>query len=325
VTLPLDDIVAGLNRVQPEIIVAYPSLLHQLAFAAQQGNLEIAPKLFVSSSEPLLPEIRKAVSAVWSAPILNNWASTEAGAMASSCGEGPGLHLSDDMLIVEGVDEQYQPVTPGVRSAKVLATPLFNATPLPPIRYELTDEVTVLEEPCPCGSAHRRVGDIEGRLDDIFKYGARTSVHPHIFRSHLGKERYIVEYQVRQTVNGAQIDIHCNGQVDLAGLRRGLVIDLQRAGLPAAQITIVPVERIERPVSGKLKRFVPLRRREVGPLRGRARERTCAGRRADFGPLAQALARLDSARGSAVAAVLRRAVNAAGPVASPAAAWLSPG
>jgi phenylacetate-CoA ligase len=259
VTLPLDEIVAGLNRVKPEVIVGYPSLLHQLAFAAQRGALDISPALIISSSEPLLAEIRSAANAVWSAPILNNWASTEAGAMASSCGVGPGLHLSDDLLIVEPVNETGEPVAIGTRSAKVFATPLFNASPLPVIRYELTDEITLLEEPCPCGSAHRLVADTEGRLDDMFKYTDRATVHPHVFRSRLGKERYIVEYQVRQTADGADIDIHCNGHVELDRLRRLLIDDLERVGLPGSEIAIAPVDRIERPASGKLKRFVPLR------------------------------------------------------------------
>jgi phenylacetate-coenzyme A ligase PaaK-like adenylate-forming protein len=258
VTLPLEQIVAGLNRLQPEVIGAYPSLLHQIAFAAECGTLKIAPKLIFASSEPLLPEIRAAVEAAWTAPLLNFWASTEAGPMAISCGEGPGLHLNEDMLIVELVDQRGEPVSVGARSAKVFVTPLFNPTPLPLIRYELTDEVTFLAERCPCGSAHRLIADIQGRLDENFTYPGMLSVHPHVFRSRLGKERYIVEYQVRQTRTGAEICVFCNGQVDLPRLREALAADLRETGLTNPDIVVVPVERIERPISGKLKRFVPL-------------------------------------------------------------------
>ncbi len=260
VTLPIDEIVAGLNRTQPEVIVGYPSMLHQLAVCAERGSLAIAPKLIMSSSEPLLTEIRTAVAAVWEAPILNNWASTEAGAMACACEQGSGLHLCDDSLIVEGVDARYQRVGSGVRSSKVLTTPLINVSPLPLIRYELTDEITFLDEPCACGSAHRLVADIEGRFDDIFEYGDRVSVHPHVFRSKLGQQRYIVEYQVRQTLGGADIDIHTNGEVNLTKLNHDIVRALQQAGVAAARIDIRVVERIPRPASGKLKRFAPLSR-----------------------------------------------------------------
>jgi hypothetical protein len=54
------------------------------------------------------------------------------------------------------------------------------ATPL--IRYELTDQVVLLDEPCPCGSSHRRVADVQGRLDDRLVYG-NVDVHPHVLRS----------------------------------------------------------------------------------------------------------------------------------------------
>jgi phenylacetate-CoA ligase len=115
----------------------------------------------------------------------------------------------------------------------------------------------LLDEPCVCGSAHRRVADVAGRLDDSFDYGA-IHVHAHTVRSRLGKERYIVEYQVRQTANGARVDIRCNGAVDITHLRDALIADLRQAGLPEPDVTIAQVERIERPASGKLKRFVPL-------------------------------------------------------------------
>jgi AAA ATPase domain len=52
------------------------------------------------------------------------------------------------------VDERGAPVPAGVRSAKVYLTHLFNPV-LPLIRYERTDEVTVLDGRCPCGCAHR--------------------------------------------------------------------------------------------------------------------------------------------------------------------------
>ena len=179
--------------------------------------------------------------------------------MASSCAEGSGLHLCDDILIVEPVDDANQPTRAGERSAKVLVTPMFTPAPLPLIRYEITDEITPLEEPCACGSAHRRIADVLGRVDDSFAYGA-AHVHAHIFRSRLGKARYVIEYQVRQTSAGAEIDVRCNGRVDLAGLRDGLVVDLRRAGLPMPEVEVRIVDSIDRPPSGKLKRFVPLTR-----------------------------------------------------------------
>jgi len=256
VTLPLERIVTGLNDVRPDVLTGYPSVLHQLTLEARAGALEISPNAVVSASEPLLPEIRSVLEETWAAPVYNWWAASEAGAIGSSCGQGRGMHLSDDLLIVEPVDAQGDPVPPGVRSAKVYVTNLFNPA-LPLIRYELTDEVTLLEGPCPCGSAHPLIEDVQGRLDDTFYYPRVGAVHPHVFRSRLGRERGIVEYQVRQTDRGAAIAVRCRGEVDVASLRAGIASDLARLGLENPEVSVEPVGRLDRHSSGKLKRFVP--------------------------------------------------------------------
>ena len=188
--------------------------------------------------------------------VINCWGTSEGGGTGVGCDQG-GTHFSEDQLIVEPVDLDGRPVPPGERSAKVYLTNLYNHA-LPLIRYEITDEVTVLPEPCPCRSAHRRIADIQGRLDDVFVYQGRR-VHPHLFRSELGREPGVVEYQVRQTPLGARIAVRCSAPVNLDGLSHRIAAALGRSGVERPQITIEAVSRLERPGGpAKLKRFVPL-------------------------------------------------------------------
>ena len=257
VTLPQQQVVAGLNQVQPTYLHGYASALYQLTHEARAGNLHISPKRIVASAEPLLPEIRAALEETWGAPVGNWWGTTEGGPTGASCTKGSGMHLADDLLIIEPVDEEGRPVPPGVRSAKVYLTNLYNLA-LPLIRYEITDEVTLLDEPCPCGSQHRRVDDLQGRLDDCFVYAGGLTVHPLVFRSALGRERNIVEYQVRQTDHGAEIAARCLGDVDIPGLRRRIIRELAQLGLKDPEVSITPVGRLEKQTIGKLKRFFPL-------------------------------------------------------------------
>jgi phenylacetate-coenzyme A ligase PaaK-like adenylate-forming protein len=175
---------------------------------------------------------------------------------ASSCGQGRGLHLSDDLAIVEPVDRLGRPVPPNQLAAKIYVTVLYNHT-MPLIRYEITDELTVLDQPCRCGSAHRLIEDPQGRLDDSFRYGD-VLVHPHLFRSALGQRRDVVEYQVRQTPVGADVSVRCQAAIDLGALREELQDGLARLGLAEPKVSVRPVPRIERHDSGKLKRFLPL-------------------------------------------------------------------
>jgi phenylacetate-coenzyme A ligase PaaK-like adenylate-forming protein len=210
----------------------------------------------VSCAEPLLPEIRAAAEAAWGVRVGNVWAASEAGGIAIPCDHGRS-HLAEDLLVVEPVDEHGRPVAAGERSAKVYVTNLFNRV-LPLIRYEITDEVTILPEPCPCGSAFRCVADVQGRLDDVFLYDGRR-VHPHAFRSALARHAGVVEYQVRQTADGARVAVRCGAPVDLEALATELAAALAALGVPRPVVEVAAVDRLERsPGPAKLRRFVPL-------------------------------------------------------------------
>jgi phenylacetate-coenzyme A ligase PaaK-like adenylate-forming protein len=216
----------------------------------------MAPRRILVGAEPLFPEIRAAAEATWGVPVLNIYGSSEGGAMAIACGAGAGLHLAEDLMIIEPVDQHGRPVGPGERSAKIYLTNLYNHA-LPLIRYEVTDEVTRIPGRCPCGSHHGLIEDPQGRLDESFRYGDLT-VHPLVFRSPLGLCAGIVEYQVRQTAAGADIAVVCQGRPDLAALGARITAKLAAAGLTGAEVTVTAVEGLARQETGKLKRFVPV-------------------------------------------------------------------
>ncbi len=259
VLLPVEQIVAGLNEARPDVVGAYPSMLNVLAGEAMAGRLRIAPWQILSSGEALLPEIRAAVELAWSAPLINLWGATETGRLTAKCEHG-NSHLAEDTAILEPVDAAGDPTPIGERSAQIYVTNLFNRA-LPLIRYQMSDEVTLRPDPCPCGRPAPCVEDIQGRQDDAFHYGDQY-VHPHVFRSALGRRAGIVEYQVRQSDRGADITVSCRGRAELAELTGELAAALTDLGLTDPQITIDIVDRLDRlPHTGKLKRFVPLEAR----------------------------------------------------------------
>jgi len=142
-------------------------------------------------------------------------------------------------------------------AAKLLLTSLANHT-FPFIRYELDDVVTFATRPCPCGSAFRLLGEIQGRALDAFSYGS-VRVAPVVFGGALASDRRVVEYQVRQTATGAEIDVVGEEAIDCEGIARAIEVGLAALGIsePAVRLTQVPALR-RHPVTGKLKRFVPL-------------------------------------------------------------------
>jgi phenylacetate-coenzyme A ligase PaaK-like adenylate-forming protein len=254
-TTPLPEIVQRLNAIRPWSIGAYASILGLLADEARAGRLAIAPTLIQNCGEPLLPEVARSVEAAWGVPVYDYWGMSE-GLYAQPCAPGAFMHLPDDICIVEPVDEAGRPVAPGQPAAKLYLTNLYNSVE-PLIRYEVTDQILILDEPCPCGSAHRRVGAVHGRLDDVFEYPGGIRVHPLTVRGPLGRHANVREYQVRQTPTGAHVLLCTSGPVDLPALARGLEDGLRSAGLARPQVTLDVVTDLPRQASGKTKRFVP--------------------------------------------------------------------
>jgi phenylacetate-CoA ligase len=241
---PFDDVREAVAAYEPTHLVGYASVVAHLARASLAGDLAIRPVRVSTNSEPLLPEDRDAIIRAWDPALHNLWGSTELGVQAVGCGQGEGLHVCEDEVILEQVD------------GRTLATGLSNRT-FPFVRYDLGDAITLLTEPCPCGSAFARVADIDGRRDDDFVYGSDT-VPASAFRYVLGTDSRIVEYQVRQTEGGADILVVASGDVqDLTG---ALVAAMRRFGIerPVVRIdTVVSLDRHE--ATGKLARFVALR------------------------------------------------------------------
>ncbi|HVM08467.1 MAG TPA: hypothetical protein VM345_08400 [Acidimicrobiales bacterium] len=256
----IDDIVAELNELRPANVAGYPSLLHRVAMRALDGPLRIAPSRIGAQAEPLLPETRAALEAAFGKVVINIYGATEALNIATSHPAHDGLHLNEDINIVEPVDASGAPAAAAERSASILVTNLVNLV-MPLIRYQITDEVELREGRCGCPHPGRWTGDVGGRLDDWFTYGS-IDVHPHTFRTVLAGHPAVVEYQVRQIPNGAEVSIDTAGAaVDVAAIRDAVAAKLEHAGLRAPRVIVLdggPVQRHGE--TGKLKRFVPLDR-----------------------------------------------------------------
>lgn len=256
-TMPVADIVAGLNDAQPSQLFGYASMLHRMALEARAGRLRIAPAAITQAGEPLLPETRSLLEATWRVPVRNFYASSESFFGESPCDGAPWLHLSEDIAVFEVVDRDNRPVLPGERGAKILVTNVVN-TVLPMIRYEITDEVTLLEGYGGSPWTGRRIADPEGRMDDGFVYDG-IWVHPQLFRTVFAEADAVGEYQVRQTRTGAEVDVVATGTVDRGALAAEIRANLAGAGVADATIHLSVVEGIERHVeTGKLRRFIPL-------------------------------------------------------------------
>jgi phenylacetate-CoA ligase len=181
----LERIVDGLNAFQPKVLVAYASMAHLLAEEQLAGRLRITPGFVFASSEVFTEQARRRVEEAWGKKPFEVYAATEPAGIASECEQHRGMHLFEDLVITEVVDENNKPVPPGVYGHKVLVTVLFSRT-MPLIRYEMSDSVRPAASPhCPCGRPFALIESIQGREEDVLSFpaksGKQVSVQPIVF------------------------------------------------------------------------------------------------------------------------------------------------
>jgi len=251
---PLPDIVARLNQLRPDILIGYASMIRALADEQLDGRLHISPGAVNSASEVLTAETRAMATRAWGIPPFNVYAATETGGIAAECAHHVGMHLFEDLVIPEVVDDQYRPVPPGQPGDRFLVTVLFSRT-LPLIRYEMTDRVTLATEPCPDGLPFQLLDSIEGRTDDIIVLptndGGSIRIHPVLFHRVLDLLD-APAWQVRQ--HGA--DIHAliaapGPHDDIAATEQALRVALAQAGAQPRSVSLSIVDRIPAGAAGK--------------------------------------------------------------------------
>lgn len=253
VTTPIEEVVEALNRYRPDVIATYPSFIRRLAEEQIAGRLKIAPIAMRSVAEALSPDVRDLARSAWGVMVTNNYASTEGGIMGMECRHLCGIHLCEDMLVIEIVDEADRPVPPGTPGAKALVTTLFNRT-LPIIRYEFSDILTEIEGACACGCHFRRIQDIEGRREEMLRVrvpdGREVAVHAPRFWFHLVRVRGLRQYQFAQLPDGIAIRIVPAEGHDPEGVRAAVETIARAAlaelGAPDGRFEVQTVAGIDR-------------------------------------------------------------------------------
>lgn len=253
-TRPLHELVAALNAWQPQGLVAYASIARQLADAQRAGTLRVHPTAVLTASEVLSADARRRVTDAWGRRPFDVYGATETAGIAGECEHHAGLHVFEDLLVVEVVDERYQPVPIGASGAKVLVSVLFSRT-LPLIRYELTDRVRLVSERCACGRPFVRLEAVEGRTEDVLRLpsvnGGEVEVHPNVLHDVLDAMP-VGQWQVRRTPRALTVLItDPQDGFDAADVAARVHAALTHAGAATMPVTVEEVQRITKTAVGK--------------------------------------------------------------------------
>jgi len=250
-------LVAALERWSPNMLSGYPSVLRSLAVEQLEGRLSLNPAQVLTSGEVLDAASRRLLVEAWGGGSarqpFDQYVTTETGFLAVECAAHQGLHVLDDHVLLEVVDEANQPVGVGEVGSRVLVTAYWNRT-LPLIRYAIEDQVRLSTAHCPCGRSSPRIESIQGRARELLSLaGPRgdVSIHPVALTSVLDTAR-IGGWQVVYRRDHLEVRIsQPRSGFEPADLRRRLLASLIYRGASGVEVAVVVVPAIDRAVSGK--------------------------------------------------------------------------
>lgn len=224
--------VNALNAFQPEVLSSYPSIISLLALEQIEGRLNIHPRMIGIGGETHTKEMALNIQSAWGITPFDLYGTTEGGAFNMDCPFHRGIHIAEDLTIMEVVDEDNQPVPAGSAGYKLLITNLFNYTQ-PLIRYEVSDMLTISKEICPCGSPFKLIAKVAGRNDDIIYLpdarGRDAPVHPIHFATALGVIKEIKEYLVVHEEKGLFISVVLRQQAAGEGVAAEIKTNLEKS------------------------------------------------------------------------------------------------
>ncbi len=197
---PLPALVQALNAFAPTAIATYPTAAALLADEAARGALRIRPREIWTGGEYLAPAMRAHIARHLGGTVRNSYGASEFLAMAWECAHGQ-LHVNADWVVLEPVDEKFQPVPAGQPSASVLLTNLANHVQ-PLVRYDLGDQVTLPAGRCSCGSP-LPVLQVQGRHDEPLvmagRAGQSVTLLPLALSTVLEDHAGVFDFYLRQT------------------------------------------------------------------------------------------------------------------------------
>ncbi len=201
-----------IQRLKPTAIVAVPSFIVKLIQFAREHKIDIN-KTSVRKAVCIGENIRntdfslnilgRKITEEWNIHLYSTYASTEMQTAFTECGHGRGGHFHPELMIVEVLDDQNQPVKAGEAGEVTITTLGIEGMPL--IRYKTGDICMFFDDPCPCGRSGMRLSPVMGRKKQMIKYKGTTLYPPALFDL-LNEMEEVTDYVVEVYSNDIGMD-----------------------------------------------------------------------------------------------------------------------
>jgi len=155
-----------LERGNCRQLFGYPSAIYLLCLHARKEgrNLRrLGLKVVFVTGEVLFPYQRELIVETLNCPVANGYGARDSALIAQECPQG-GMHVLADAVIVELLDANGRPVSPG-EPGEIVITDLYSHE-APFIRYATGDIAVMSPRRCSCGRALPVLQAVEGRAND---------------------------------------------------------------------------------------------------------------------------------------------------------------
>lgn len=260
-------------RVHPTTCIAVPSFIIKLMDFADANGIDFrhsSLKKAICIGEALhlpggkMTTLGYKIAERWpELELYSTYASTEMQSSFTECEYHCGGHIPADLIIVEFLDENNNPVKEGEEGEVTVTT--LGVEGMPMLRFKTGDILVHYNEPCKCGRNTTRLGSVLGRKGQMIKFKG-TTLYPSSLFDILDNIPEVVNYIVEVYTNSIGTD---QIQIRIGSENRSeefikKIKDIFRAKVRVApDIKFEAVELIAKrqmpPMSRKIVKFVDLR------------------------------------------------------------------
>lgn len=186
------------GKKKPTLLYGHAHSLFMLAKYHGQIDLSlIRPNGIISTSMMLMPYERNLIEKVFQCLVTDRYGCEEVSLIGSECTEHHGMHMNIEHLIIEFLNDEGLPVSPG-EPGRIIVTDLMNKA-MPFVRYSVEDIGIPIERKCPCGREMPLMGNITGRVADfLIKKDGTKVAGVSIIENTLTKIKNIDQMQIVQ-------------------------------------------------------------------------------------------------------------------------------
>jgi phenylacetate-CoA ligase len=259
----------SISRFQPRLLRGFPSIVYELArFIHNNKQYRIKPLVIVTGGEQLFDYQRTYFREVFGCDTYDFYSAEEQHTIATECPSHKGYHLVAENVILEVIDSNGKPVSPG-KEGEIAITNLHNFA-MPMIRYKIGDIGILTDKICPCGRGLPLLVSLSGRIYDLIITKSKRVIPGQYLVQPL-RELYarlnLAEFQIVQESPGKAIIKVVPGVENSrnnADIVSSIIAGYRNVLGDEIEISVELVGKIPRSSAGKLRKVISIHGSQTG-------------------------------------------------------------